>query len=332
MRVVSPDMAVTSNDAGPGESGTAVRSVLDAYLNALRNAEYSTETITNREYLLHSLDHWMRQRTGRDLLTATTGDYQEWLTWLRTTTSPRTHKPRSPGTRRQYLMHVRAFCAWATDYGYLDTDPVARVPLPNTNRPPVRVFPEDAIPVAIRCAPEPVKTWLVLGLYLGLRLSECRRMERGDVREQEDPPLLHVRGKGGRDRLLPLSAEVLVALHPWLRGTHRGLLFPDPRTHAAYERRRASHMVADYLRGLGIEATMHWARHRAATKAIRDGHRVTAVQAFLGHASLSSTMIYVHEAEEAVRAIVDELGMDMARVTGRPDLRLILSEPRQESR
>jgi integrase len=308
-------------------SSPDVLSAIRAHTRRLSNAEYSDETITHREYILLMVDRWLREHAGRTLLTAATADYDAWLAWLRTTPILGTDRVRSPGTRRTYLAHVRAWADDAELTGWLDRNPLARIrvarPAPNTtDRKPV--FPEAAIPAAVGLATEPVRTWLILGLYLGLRLGECRQLRREDVDDLSTPPTIYVRGKGRRNRRMTLSAEVLAALTPWLRATHRGPLFRD-RHGGVYERRKASKLVSGHLRALGIPApiTMHSTRHRAVSAAMIAGHRPTAVQAFAGHACLSSTQGYMHEVPDAVAAIVTDLGRGLNQITARPELQLV---------
>lgn len=273
------------------------------------------------------VDDWLRNHTNHDLITATTADYDAWLTWLRTTPIPGTDRVRSPGTRRTYLANLRAWADDAELTGWIDRNPAARLRVPRPapaeeeRRP---VFPPAVIALALRFAVEPVKTWLILGLYMGLRIGECRRIRREDIDELGTPPTIYVRGKGRRHARMPVSDEVLTALLPWLRSNRRGLLFRDRRG-GEYDRRAASRMVSVYLRSVGIPPpiTMHSTRHYAISTAIHAGYRPTAVQQFARHACLSSTMIYTHEVPDAVREIVAGLGLDLGRVVEQPALRVV---------
>ncbi len=129
----------------------------------------------------------------------------------------------------------------------------------------------------------------------GLRISEALAIRR---REAPLPEVLRVRGKGGKERLVPVlpaareAAEAYLGLCPWslepedelFRGTRGGPLSPR-----IIQKRMAQ---ARARLGFPATATPHALRHSFATHLLKAGGDLRAIQELLGHASLSSTQIY----------------------------------------
>lgn len=173
-----------------------------------------------------------------------------------------------------------------------------RRPLPRT------VAPEEALRLATaageggRPAAAARDRALLLLLYgTGLRIHEALGLSCGEApRPGSDSPL-RVRGKGGRERLVPVLAPVREAIALWL--SHH----PDPRPEAplfvgARGGRLAAGVVQRRLRelrralGLPEHLTPHALRHAFATHLLAGGADLRAIQELLGHASLASTEIY----------------------------------------
>jgi len=130
----------------------------------------------------------------------------------------------------------------------------------------------------------------------GLRIGEALSLDLGDLPRDADRPL-RIRGKGGRERLVPLMAPVRAALADWVEA------HPDPapasplfvgarggRLDAAVAQRAMRHYRR--LAGLPEHATPHALRHAFATHLMTAGADLRAIQELLGHASLSTTQLY----------------------------------------
>jgi len=183
---------------------------------------------------------------------------------------------------------------------------------------PPTVLSIDEVRLILKAARAPqAKTFFTTVYSCGLRLSEALALEVGDI--DSERMLLRVRkGKGGKDRDIPLPDSTLEVLREyWLTHKNPRLLFPalgrrrnQGRT---AERPMAQGSVQGALRRILKElpkikkpATTHTLRHSYATHLIEAGVNIRLVQQYLGHASLVTTMIYLH---------VTELGNDDA--TGR---------------
>lgn len=153
----------------------------------------------------------------------------------------------------------------------------------------------------------------------GMRVSELVGLPVAAARG--DPRMLLVTGKGGKERMVPLSAPARQALGDWLairdaaeelarreRGT-------PPGRHLFPARGRAGHMTRQAFHGLlkeiaiaaGItpsRVTPHVLRHAFATHLLAGGADLRAIQTMLGHADISTTEIYTHVLEDRLRELV----------------------------
>lgn len=150
---------------------------------------------------------------------------------------------------------------------------------------------------------------LALGLYAGLRVSEIRNLDRRDV--DLDAMVVRVRrGKGGKDREVPLHrvAAGLVGLYLASRRDRDPALFLSRRG-----QRISTRQIQDIVRGLAEAAmipkriTPHKLRHTFATSLLEAGVDLRTVQELMGHASISTTEIYLHVSDEQRRRAIDQL-------------------------
>jgi len=144
----------------------------------------------------------------------------------------------------------------------------------------------------------------------GLRVSELvgLRLDQLDL----EAWLLRVRGKGGRERLVPFGEEardlILRYLEEGRTRTRRAVaavcLFPGGRGRHL-TRQRAWQIVKRHLHGAGIARAVspHTLRHSFATHLLDNGADLRAVQLLLGHADISTTQIYTHLSQERLRAV-----------------------------
>lgn len=141
------------------------------------------------------------------------------------------------------------------------------------------------------------KTLLMTVYGAGLRVSEVAHLKVGDI-DSGQMALWVRKGKGGKDRGVPLGKRLLKALrHYWVVYKPRPWLFPrskdlgKPLTCAG-----AQYMFYAALRHSGIQkkCSIHSLRHSYATHLLEAGKDIRTIQKLLGHKSLSSTMIYIH--------------------------------------
>jgi integrase/recombinase XerC len=148
----------------------------------------------------------------------------------------------------------------------------------------------------------------------GLRVSECVALDVDDVDEsQYGTTVLHVRrGKGGKDRVVPLGAKAADAIIAWRAA--RGRLPGDDRplfvgvTGGRLTTRSVQRQVRRWVGAAGIvdPATPHALRHSFATHLLDGGVDLRTIQELLGHASLASTQIYTKVSLDHLTRVYDE--------------------------
>jgi site-specific recombinase XerD len=152
---------------------------------------------------------------------------------------------------------------------------------------------------------------LTLIYACGLRLSEGCRVEVTDIDRQRG--LLHVHGKGSKDRYVPLPAAMLPILEAaWKTHRNRLWLFPwvgrGARQGQQSDRHTPLSTVQQAFRkaliasGIGKKVSVHSLRHAYATHLLEAGIKMPQIQQWLGHSSPSTTAIYAHLTQQSAQA------------------------------
>lgn len=142
----------------------------------------------------------------------------------------------------------------------------------------------------------------------GLRASELVELNRSDIDFEHNT--IRIRGKGGKERILPLGSKAKSALEKYL--AMRGY----PETEAVFLNSRGKRLTTRSIQNIvrralsqipGITATNpHALRHAFATHLIERGADLRAVQELLGHSSLSTTQVYTHLTVERLRKVYEK--------------------------
>jgi integrase/recombinase XerD len=144
--------------------------------------------------------------------------------------------------------------------------------------------------------PNAVRNLALLELLYGsgLRASELVTLPRSAVRKGQ--PFLILRGKGSKERLVPISSRADAAVQRWLELVPQGLwLFPGGKGHLS--RVRLFQIVRQLAADGGIPPTRispHVLRHAFATHLLSGGADLRVLQSLLGHADIATTQIYTH--------------------------------------
>lgn len=204
----------------------------------------------------------------------------------------------APNTRKSARSALRSFYTWARITGKISLSPADALPAVRVPRGRARPTPESAYRSALIGADRRLSLALRLGAQCGLRRGEMVRLRREDVVEDLAGWSLHVLGKGGNVRLVPLPDD----LASELRAREPGWVFPSSA-------RPGKPLTANHLGKLIGQAlpdgvTAHSLRHRCATVAYAATRDLVAVQDLLGHAKPETTRGYVQTPADAVRAAV----------------------------
>lgn len=215
--------------------------------------------------------------------------------------------PLARSTAARKAAALRRFYGFLADEGLRGDDPSGALPRPSTQRPlpkilghgdVERLFAELAAALA-RADVRPLDYRLAALIELlygsGLRATELVSLPRKAI--ASDRPFLILRGKGGRERLVPISDRARQAVADWAAfvPTDSLWLFPSGKSHLSRIR------LYQLVRALGARAGIpperispHVLRHAFATHLLEGGADLRALQAMLGHADIATTQIYTH--------------------------------------
>ncbi|HVM23393.1 MAG TPA: tyrosine recombinase [Sphingomicrobium sp.] len=210
-----------------------------------------------------------------------------------------------PSTVARRSAALRRFFGFLVDDGLRRDDPSEALPRPRVERPLPRILDEAEVQRMFEAAedraasgePAAVRDLALLELLYGsgLRASELVSMPRGAVRPGQ--PLVMIRGKGSKERLVPISARASEAVRKWLELVPSGALwlFPSGKKHLS--RVRLFQIVRAMAADAGIapdRVSPHVLRHAFATHLLSGGADLRVLQSLLGHTDISTTQIYTH--------------------------------------
>lgn len=210
----------------------------------------------------------------------------------------------SKTTASRRLATIRSFLKYLNREGYIKSNPAKLVSNPRTSKPLPRFLTVDDVfsliekPEGIGFIPLRDRAILELLYSSGTRVSEIAGLNLEDVNIREG--LVKVKGKGKKERLLPLGSKAAEALKSYiieriLLKKKNNALFLSRRDTRLSER-AIRRMVVKYARMIGINASIgpHTIRHTFASHMLQAGADLRVIQELLGHASLSTTQKYTH--------------------------------------
>ena len=224
-------------------------------------------------------------------------------------------------TRARRLSAIRQLYRFAFEEGWRDTNPAIRIAGPGRDRRLPKTLTHDEVDrllTAARATSEPVRNACLMELLYatGMRVSELVSLPVSAARG--DPRMLLVRGKGGKERLVPLSEAARVATADWLAlrdaaeaesGSRSRFLFPSRSKAGHLTRHRFFTLIKEIAVLAGVspaKVTPHTLRHVFATHLLAGGADLRAIQTLLGHADVGTTEIYTHVLDERLKALVLE--------------------------
>ena len=200
---------------------------------------------------------------------------------------------------------LRRFYGFLHEEGLRGDDPSSALPRPTIERPLPRILDTDEVERMFVAAekraasdyPIAIRNLALLELLYGsgMRATELVSLPRGVLRRGE--PFLILRGKGGKERLVPISSRATDAVGRWMPSVPASSqwLFPGGKNHLS--RVRLFQLVRSMAADAGISpdrVSPHVLRHAFATHLLGNGADLRVLQALLGHADIATTQIYTH--------------------------------------
>lgn len=233
----------------------------------------------------------------------------------------------SKATRARRLSAIKQLFRFAFAEGWRDTNPALRLKgpgrhakLPST----LDIAEVDALLAAARDTgrnddDQLRNLCMVEMLYAtGMRVSELVELPVSAARG--NPSMILVRGKGGKERMVPLSTPAKTALHDWLAVRDRSddaarlkgqkpsrFLYPGRGAAGHVTRQHFFLLIKQIAAMAGVDpakVTPHTMRHAFATHLLAGGADLRVIQTLLGHADLSTTEIYTHVLDEHLKSLV----------------------------
>jgi integrase/recombinase XerD len=225
----------------------------------------------------------------------------------------------APSSLSRRCSALRQFYGFCVDEGLRADDPSAVLPKPRTLRPLPRILSTGEVEAlfaiaeqqAISERTEAVRLLVLLELLYGsgLRASELVALPLAAV--PRDAPLLTITGKGGQQRMVPISGRARTALSRWLalRGSGGKFLFPSRGATGHLTRVRLFQILRQLAARAGLapeKVSPHVLRHAFATHLLEGGADLRILQTLLGHADIATTQIYTHVESARLVALVNE--------------------------
>ncbi|MDJ0946821.1 MAG: site-specific tyrosine recombinase XerD [Kiloniellales bacterium] len=300
---------------GPAGKDRAVDRQVEAFLEMLvaeRDARPNTLAAYLRD-LADFADFLSGPGGGRGVAAARGADLRAYMASLG-------RRGLSPRTAARRLSTLRQFHKFLYAEGFRGDDPAAALDSPRQGRRLPKVLSEaevDALLAAARArrGPEALRLLALLELLYasGLRVSELVSLPLAAVRR--DPRVIFVRGKGGRERLVPLGEPARAAVAAYLPQRRHFLpdkadspwLFPSGGRDGHLTRQRVGQLLKELAVEAGIprnKVSPHVLRHAFATHLLDHGADLRALQQMLGHADISTTQIYTHVLNERLKSLV----------------------------
>jgi len=233
----------------------------------------------------------------------------------------------SKSTRARRLSSIRQMFRFAHDEGWRADNPALRITGPGASQRLPKTLSIDEVTRLLDAARTKGRTnaerlrnrALVETLYAtGMRVSELVGLPVAAVRG--NPKMILVRGKGDKERMVPLSPPARAALADWLicrdadddtarksgKPTSRQL-FPGPGADGHLTRQHFYLLIKDIAVLAGVDpskVTPHTMRHAFATHLLAGGADLMVIQTLLGHADVATTEIYTHVLDEQLRSLV----------------------------
>ncbi len=291
--------------------------------------------LTEKSASINTIDSYRRDldqfiasvpRVSTDVLrNATNDDLRRYLALMEKSNFAAT-------TAARKLSCIRQFFKFLYAEGIRDNNPALDIESPSIGRSLPKLLSEEQVSSLLEHAKDKaqnknkfadIRLWALLELLYatGLRVSELVSLPANVFRSGE--PYIYVRGKGDKERLVPLSERALTAVANYREvvvealNSSGKLKFPPPHRWMFPSGGKSGHLTrhrfSQQLKVLGQEVGIsakslspHVLRHAFATHLLANGADLRAVQKMLGHSDISTTQIYTHVLEERLKSLVQQ--------------------------
>ena len=283
--------------------------LIHQFLQSMRMRNCSERTVKSWLFVLNRFIAWCDDRSLACMSEITAEHLAAYRRSLYHYRNPKTGSPLKFDTQAHYLIPVRRWFVWLTDSHYIEVDPAQDIELPKTeDRLPASILTAEQVELLLNLpdvtAPLGIRDRAILETFYStaIRCGELLALDVYDINHEREIATVR-RGKGNKDRVVPIGKRALSWIQKWTQDIRPDLVTESSaqslfvskngkRLGANY----VSKVVRDYLVQIGItqRGACHLLRHTAATLMMENGADLRSLQMFLGHARLNTTQIYTH--------------------------------------
>ncbi len=238
----------------------------------------------------------------------------------------------APSTAARKLSALKQFCLFLQMEGLRKDNPAHSLRGPKQGRGLPKVLSHEDIAALFAKVESDtsvkgirLRTQLEILYAGGLRVTELVSLKlnaAARILHKDATPCLTIRGKGNRERLVPLTGAAVRAIRDWLdvrettlpksaiaKDRAAGFLFPSSGKLGHMTRERFAQLLKQLARDTGLDASRispHTLRHAFATHLLERGADLRAVQTLLGHADIATTQIYTHVLDAQLQQLVED--------------------------
>ncbi len=302
---------------------------VDAFLDML-TAERGAALNTRQAYWrdLADVTMYLRKEKNTDLDKASTQELKDYLDDLahKTHTKGENKSQIAVRTVARRLSAMRQFYRYLVSEDIRQDDPTTTIESPKQGRTLPKTLSEEEVAQLIKTAgagggADSVRLVCLLEMLYasGLRVSELVGLPMSAVSENQE--FLTIEGKGGRERMIPLSEPAQKSIKDYLaireqfigtenKAAQEKAFFPSKTSESGHlTRQRFAQLLKDLARDAKVEegrVSPHILRHAFATHLLQRGADLRSVQKMLGHADIATTQIYTHILGEDLKDTVEE--------------------------
>jgi integrase/recombinase XerD len=240
-------------------------------------------------------------------------DIQNYIEYLRSQNSKQSSIMRS-------ISALRQFFAFLIDDKIISENPMLNIKLKSKNKPIPKTLSEKEIELLLSYFDSKTDARLEAMLHIlygaGLRVSELVSLTMDSIVQDEDSKryVLLVRGKGDKERVVPLNELAVAAIKNYLttkieRPKFSKYVFPSNSKKGHLTRQGFAKLLKKMAVEIGIpisKISPHVIRHAFATHLLSHGADLMSIQKLLGHKDISTTQIYTHISNEKIKQLVEK--------------------------
>ncbi len=294
---------------------STLSSLIGSYLTHL-SVERNASGFTVKSYRedLSQLDEYLKKENrGRSvqITSISTSLLRGYVSWL-------TEQNYNPSTISRRMASLRSFFKFCQREELIEKNPAAPLRNPRQHRRLPHFLSTKEVELLLSAPPEATvmgirdRAILETMYSTGVRVGELVALSDEDVDESQQ--VVHVLGKGKKERIAPLGSFCLQALAQWLEvrnvNVPQGVPVPlfTNKFGSRLTTRSVGRMLEKYIAQTGLDdrTSPHTLRHSFATHLLDNGADIRAVQELLGHANLQTTQIYTHVSAAALRAAYEK--------------------------